>query len=322
MTMQTARLVTVFGGSGFLGRHVVRVLARRGYRVRVAVRRPDLAVHLQPMGAVGQIHPVQANVRYRDSVMRAVAGADAVVNLVGILYQSGRQRFDAVQAEGARAIAAAAAAAEIDSVTHVSSLSADLDSPSRYARTKAQGEAAILALRPQAVILRPSLLFGPEDNFFNQFAALAGLLPALPLIGGGHTRFQPVFIGDVAEAVARAVEGKATPGSVYELGGPEIKTFKELLELTLHEAGRPRPLIPLPFALARLQASVMEFLPKPLLTVDQVRLLERDNIVSEQAIADGRTLQGLGIEPTALGAILPSYLWRFRKGGQFAAAPH
>lgn len=320
MSAGSARLVTVFGGSGFLGRHVVRALVRRGYRVRVAVRRPDLAGHLQPLGAVGQVHAVQANLRYPDSVARAVSGADAVVNLVGILYETGRQRFEAVQAEGPRAIAAAAAEAGIRNMVHVSALGAASDSPSEYARSKAVGEAGVLAGCPAAVILRPSIVFGPEDNFFNQFAGLARLLPALPLIGGGETKFQPIFVGDVAEAVAKAVDGDAKSGTIYELGGPEVKTFRELLELTLKETYRTRPLIPLPFGIARLQASLLQLLPNPLLTVDQVRLLERDNVVSAAAVAEGRTLEGLGITPKTLAAVLPTYLWRFRKGGQFATA--
>lgn len=318
--MAAGRLVTVFGGSGFVGRHVVRALVQRGYRVRAAVRRPDLAGHLQPLGTVGQIHAVQANLRYPDSVARAVAGADAVVNAVGILYETGRQRFDAVQAEGARAVAAAAAHSGIDRVVHISAIGADREGAAAYARTKAAGEAAVLALVPGAVILRPSIVFGAEDSFFNRFAGLARMLPALPLIGGGATRFQPVYVGDVAEAVARALEGGAKPATVYELGGPDVRTFKELLELVLRETLMNRPLVPLPFALARLQASVLQLLPNPLLTVDQVELLRTDNVVSEAAVAEGRTLAGLGIAPRTLAAILPTYLWRFRKGGQFAAA--
>jgi NADH dehydrogenase len=319
MSTGDGRLVTVFGGSGFLGRHAVRALVKRGYRVRAAVRRPDLAGHLQPIGAVGQIHAVQANLRYPDSIARAVQGADVVVNLVGILFEGGKQRFASVQAEGARAVAAAAAQAGAGAMIHVSAIGADADGAAAYARTKALGEQGVLSEFPAAVILRPSIVFGPEDNFFNQFAGLAKMLPFLPLIGGGGTRFQPVFVGDVAEAIARAADGCAKSGTIYELGGPEVKTFKELLELTLAETNTSRPLIPLPFPIAKLQASFLQLLPKPLLTVDQVTLLETDNVVSETAILEGRTLGGLGIAPRTLGAILPSYLWRFRKGGQFAA---
>jgi NADH dehydrogenase len=310
--------VTVFGGSGFVGRHVVRALAKRGWRVRPAVRRPDLAGHLQPMGGVGQIMPVQANLRYPDSVMRAVDGTDAVVNLVGILYETGRQRFDAVQAEGPRAIAKAAVRAGVRSFVQMSAIGADAASPAVYARTKAAGEAAVLAEVPSSVILRPSIIFGPEDNFFNQFAGLARMLPALPLIGGGETRFQPVFVGDVAEAVARAIEGQATAGAVYELGGPAVMTFRQILEYILAETGRSRPLVPLPFAVAELQGRILEMLPfRPLLTRDQVLMLRTDNVVSEAAKAEGRTLEGLGITPESVEAIVPTYLYRFRRAGQF-----
>jgi uncharacterized protein YbjT (DUF2867 family) len=316
--MRMTGLVTVFGGSGFVGRHVVRALAKRGWRVRPAVRRPDLAGHLQPMGTVGQIMPVQANLRYPDSVMRAVEGADAVVNLVGILYETGRQRFDAVQAEGPRAIAKAAARAGITNLVQMSAIGADAEGAAAYARSKAAGEAAVLAEIPSSVILRPSIIFGPEDNFFNQFAGLARILPFLPLIGGGETKFQPVFVGDVAEAVALALEGKASPGTAYELGGPAVKSFRQILEYILKETGRSRPLVPLPFAVAELQGRILELLPmKPLLTRDQVILLKADNVVSEAARLEGRTLEGLGVTPESIEAIVPSYLYRFRKAGQF-----
>jgi NADH dehydrogenase len=311
------RLVTIYGGSGFLGRHVVRALAKRGWRIRVAVRRPELADYLRPLGTVGQIQPVQANLRHPESVARAAEGADALVNLVGILFEGGRQTFDSVQAEGARAIAEAAAKNGAQLV-HVSALGAAADSPSVYARTKAAGEAAVRATVPEAVIFRPSIAFGPEDGFFNKFAAMARIAPALPLIGGGKTRFQPVFVGDVAAAIAVALDGKAKAGTTYELGGPEVKTFKELMELVLQEIGRKRLLIPVPFAIARLQAFFLEFLPSPPLTRDQVRLLARDAVVSAEAEREGRTLAGLGIAPTAMASILPSYLSRFRKAGQFS----
>jgi uncharacterized protein YbjT (DUF2867 family) len=310
-------LVTVFGGSGFVGRHVVRALAKQGWRVRVAVRRPDLAGHLQPMGGVGQIMPLQANLRFPDSVMRAVQGADAVVNLVGILYESGRQSFDKVQAEGPRAIAMAAAKAGVSNVVHLSAIGADAQSPAAYARSKAAGEVAILEHVPSAVIMRPSIVFGPEDNFFNQFATLARYLPALPLIGGGETKFQPVFVGDVAESVALALAGKAKPGAVYELGGPDVRSFRQILEYILAETGRKRPLIPIPFPIAELQGKILGLLPKPLLTRDQVLMLKSDNVVSEAAMHEGRTLMGLGIKPDSVEAIVPSYLYRFRAAGQF-----
>jgi NADH dehydrogenase len=312
------RLVTVFGGSGFVGRHVVRALARAGWRVRAAVRRPDLAGHLQPLGILGQIHAVQANLRYPESVRAAVEGSDAVVNAVGILFETGRQRFPAVQAEGAGTVAEAAAAIGARMV-HISAIGADPQSASAYARSKAEGEAKVRAAVPGAVILRPSIVFGPEDGFFNLFAGLARISPVLPLVGGGKTCFQPVYVGDVAKAALKAAEGQAAPG-VYELGGPEVKTFKELIELILQVTERKRLLVPLPFWAASLQASVLQFLPNPLLTPDQVRLLKTHNIVSHAAIDAGRTLEGLGIPPTALLTILPSYLARFRRTGQFAGS--
>jgi uncharacterized protein YbjT (DUF2867 family) len=309
-------LVTVFGGSGFLGRHVVRALAKLGYRIRVAVRRPELAGFLQPLGQVGQIHAVQANVRHPASVEAAAREADVVINLVGILFERRRQRFDAVQAFGAEAVARAAAAGGAH-VIHVSAIGADAEAPSHYARSKAAGERLVLAAVPSAVILRPSVLFGPEDDFFNKFAAIARFSPALPLVGGGHTRFQPVFAGDVASAIVAAIEGRAKDGEVYELGGPEVRSFKELMQFLLAAIERRRLLVPVPFALAKFQAGFLQFLPKPLLTPDQVELLRRDAIVSETAKREGRTLEALGIEPLAMAAVVPSYLWRFRKTGQF-----
>lgn len=319
MADEIGRLVTVFGGSGFVGRHVVRVLAKRGYRIRVATRRPDLAGFLQPLGGVGQIQAVQANVRYPASVAAALKGASAAINLVGILAEGGRQRFSSVQGEGAATIARLASEEGIANFVHVSAIGARDDSPSAYARSKAYGERAVLSAIPSAVVLRPSLIFGAEDRFFNLFAGLAGISPILPLIGGGHTLFQPVFVGDIAEAAVRAVDGNAKPGAIYELGGPEIRSFRELMQDMLEEIGRPRLLVPLPFAIARLKAAFLQLLPNPLLTVDQVRLLEADNIVSEDATMQARTLAGLGIAPTSMAAVLPTYLWRYRKGGQFAA---
>jgi uncharacterized protein YbjT (DUF2867 family) len=311
-------LVTVFGGSGFLGRHVVRALAQRGYRIRVAVRRPDLAGHLQPLGRVGQIHAVQANLRYPASVEAAARDADVLVNLVGILFERGRQGFDAVQAFGAEAVALAAASFGARLV-HVSAIGADEQAPSHYARSKALGEKLALAAVPSAVVLRPSIVFGPEDDFFNKFGSLARFVPALPLVGGGHTRFQPVFAGDVASAVAAAIEGRAEAGRIYELGGPEAKSFKELMQFVLATIERRRLLLPIPFWLATLQASMLQLMPKPLLTPDQVELLRGDIVVSDAAKREGRTLEALGIEPVAMEIIVPSYLWRFRKTGQFKA---
>ena len=311
-------LVTVFGGSGFLGRHVVRALAKRGYRIRVAVRRPDLAGHLQPLGRVGQIHAVQANLRYPASVEAAARDADVLVNLVGILFERGRQRFDAVQAFGAEAVALAAAAFGARLV-HVSAIGAGEKAPSHYARSKAMGEKLALAAVPSAVVLRPSIVFGPEDDFFNKFASLARFVPALPLIGGGHTRFQPVFAGDVASAVAAAIEGRAKAGQIYELGGPEAKSFKELMQFVLATIERRRLLVPIPFWVAKMQASMLQLMPKPLLTPDQVELLRGDIVVADAAKREERTLEALGIEPVAMEIIVPSYLWRFRKTGQFKA---
>jgi NADH dehydrogenase len=313
----TARgLVTIFGGSGFLGRHAVRALAKAGWRVRVAVRRPDLAHHLQPLGIVGQVHAVQANLRYPESIRAALVDADAAINCVGILAESGKQSFQAVQADGAAAIASACRDAGIARLTHVSAIGAAADSPAEYGRTKAAGEAAVRGLLPGAVILRPSIIFGPEDDFFNRFAAMARLSPVLPLIGGGTTRFQPVFVGDVAGAILAATNGEAAAGT-FELGGPEVKTFRELLEQILTVIGRRRLLLPMPWQVARVLAAAMEMLPGSPLTLDQLAMLRRDNIVSEEAGKAHRTLAGLGIAPVAIGAIIPSYLWRFRKSGQF-----
>ena len=319
--LEQGSLVTVFGGSGFVGRHAVRALAADGWRIRAAVRRPDLAGHLQPMGAVGQIHAVQANVRFPDSVRRAVEGADAVVNLVGILAKSGRQTFKAVHVAGARAIAEAARAAGAKTLVHVSAIGADKRSRANYGRTKAAGEAAVLKQFSDAVILRPSLVFGPEDQLFNRFAAMAGYSPFLPLIGGGRTRFQPVYAGDVAAAIAAACAGRAKPHTVYELGGPEVVTFRELLDRTMAWSGRRRLYLRLPFWAAKLAALLTVPLPNSLrpLTVDQVRSLQADNVVGKIAQTEGRTLAGLGIvHPQTMEAVVPGYLERFRSHGQFA----
>jgi uncharacterized protein YbjT (DUF2867 family) len=319
------RLVTIFGGSGFLGRHVVRALAQHGWRIRVAVRRPDLANYLQPIGKVGQIHSVQANVRYPTSVEAAVRDADAVVNLVGILAESGRQRFDAVQTFGARAIAKATQEAGITTLVHMSAIGADVNGPSLYARSKGRGESAVHQLMPQAVVVRASVIFGPDDAFFNRFASLARILPALPVIGG-ETKLQPVFVGDVAQAIATALEGKAEPGATYELGGPEVRTLRQLMQFVCDVTGRRRLLMPVPFGVAHWMAWALEIantvsfglLPDALLTTrDQVLLLRSDNVVSMDASTSGRTLEQLGIAPKAIETIVPAYLVRFRKTGQF-----
>src|ERR1700744_5075525 len=317
MTSNQDTLVTVFGGSGFLGRAVVRALCKRGFRIRVAVRRPELAGHLQPLGKVGQIHAVQANLRYPASVEAAMRDSHVAINLVGILTEGGGQTFDAVQGKGADTVAQAAARVGARMV-HVSALGADENSPSRYARAKAAGEKAVLAAVASAVIMRPSVLFGPEDEFSNRFAALARMSPALPLIGGGMTRMQPAYVNDVATAIADAVDGNAKAGATYELGGPEVLTMREIMEIILAVTGRERMLVSLPFGLARLKAMFLQFAPGAMkLTPDQVELLRADNVVSDAAKAAGLTLEGLGIAPDSLEAVAPQYLWRFRATGQF-----
>ncbi len=318
----TGKLVVVFGGAGFIGRHTVRALAKDGWRIRAASRRPDLAGHLQPMGGVGQIMPVQANVRYPDSVVRALAGADAVVNCVsGGLAPSGRQSFQALHGTGARTIAKAAREAGVQHLVHVSAIGADAKSSSTYAKAKADGDNGVLEEFSQAIILRPSIVFGPEDEFFNRFAAMAQLSPVLPLVGGGLTKFQPVFVGDVAAAIATCASGGGKGHTVYELGGPEVATFRLLLDRTQEWAGRSRPYFPMPFWLARLAALMTWPLPNAIrpLTYDQVRLLKVDNVVSAAAQKEGRTLAALGIaQPQAMGAVVPFYLERFRPKGQFS----
>jgi uncharacterized protein YbjT (DUF2867 family) len=323
------RLVTVFGGSGFIGRYVVRALARRGWRVRVAVRRPDLAGFLAPLGDVGQIHAVQANLRYPDSIASALIGADAAINLVGIQQQRGRQNFEAVHVFGAREIARAAAAHGVGILVHGSGIGADPGSPSSYIASKGRGEAALREAFPNAIILRPSVVFGPEDNFLNRFALLARYMPALPLFGGGEVKMQPVYVGDVAEAAALVIEGHARPGETYELGGPEIMTLREIAAFVCRTADRRRTLVPVPFGVARLMARGTEIasalslgaFPKALTTTrDQIELLRHDNLVSPEAVADGRDFHGLGIIAQGVEAIAPAYLYRFRKTGQYAGA--
>jgi NADH dehydrogenase len=317
MASNLETLVTVFGGSGFLGRNVVRALAKRDYRIRVAVRRPELAGHLQPLGRVGQIHTVQANLRYPASIEAAMRGSQVAVNLVGILTEGGAQTFDAVQAKGAETVAKAAAGVGARMV-HVSAIGADENSAAGYARAKAIGETAVLAAVPSATILRPSVVFGPEDQFTNRFAALARISPFLPLVGGGATRMQPVYVGDVATAVADAVDGKTKAGATYELGGPEVLTMREIMEIILSVTDRQRLLLPLPFGLARLKSFFLQFAPGMLkLTPDQVEMLKSDNVVSDAAKAAGLTFEGLGIRPDSLEAVAPQYLWRFRAAGQF-----
>ncbi len=313
------RLITIIGGSGFLGRHIVRALARRGYRIRVACRRPDLAGHLQPLGNTGQIMMVQANVRYPASLAAACEGAYAVINLTGVLYSAGAQSFDAVHAFGAEASARAAHDARARLFIQMSAIGADENSPAQYAQSKAEGEKRARAAFPGAIILRPSIVFGPEDDFFNRFAGMARLSPFLPLIGGGETKFAPVFVGDIAEAVARLVDSGEASGKTFEFGGPEVFTFRQLMQFTLDTIGRKRLLLPLPWGIARLQAAVLGLLPKPLLTLDQVEMLKTDNVVSEAARQGGLTLEALGIVPQGIESIVPGYLYRYRKAGQFTA---
>jgi uncharacterized protein YbjT (DUF2867 family) len=311
------RLITIIGGSGFLGRHIVRALARRGYRMRVACRRPDLAGHLQPLGNTGQIMTVQANVRYPTSLAAACEGAYAVINLTGVLYSAGAQSFDAVHAFGAEASARAARTAGARLFIQMSAIGADPGGAAQYARSKAEGERRAREQFPGAIALRPSIVFGPEDSFFNRFANMARFSPFLPLIGGGGTKFAPVFAGDVGEAVARLVDRGEADGKTYELGGPDVLSFRQLMEFTLGTIERKRLLVNVPWGLARLQAAVLGLLPKPLLTLDQVALLKTDNVVSAEARHDQRTLEGLGITPQGIEGIVPGYLYRYRKAGQF-----
>lgn len=302
-------VVTVFGGSGFLGRYVVRRLATEGARVRVVCRHPHKAMHLKPMGEVGQITLERGDVGGSADLERYVDGARYVVNLIGILFEGGSQRFDAVQAEGPGRIAEAAKAAGVEQMLHVSAIGADGESPAAYARSKAAGEAAVRALLPDAVVLRPSVVFGPEDDFFNRFGQMAQMSPFLPLIDGGATRFQPVYVDDVARAVMVGLADESVRGGTFELGGPDVRSFKELLEYLLGALHRRRLLLNLPANLARFQARFMEFLPKPPLTRDQIALLASDNVVSDGA----RTLADLGIEATPLEVIVPGYVQRYAK---------
>jgi len=308
--------VTVFGGSGFVGRHVVGELAKRGYRVLVAVRRPDLAGHLQPLGDLGQIRAIQANVRVRWSVDRAVKGSDAVVNLVGTFDTGGRNNLNAVQVFGATAIAEAARAANA-SLVHVSAIGADPNSPAAYARTKAAGEKAVLKVLKDTIIIRPSIIFGREDSFFNRFAAMAKISPFLPLIGGGQTRFQPVYVGDVAEVIARAVDGQLKGGNNYELGGPQVASFRECLDLMQDVTDTKRAYLPAPWFAATAMAKLTGWLPCAPITVDQVQMLKTDNVVSPAAERQKRTFSAIGINPRSMKSVLPSYLVRFRPQGQF-----
>ena len=314
-----AKLLTIFGGSGFIGRYIARRAAKAGWRVRVAVRRPDEAIFVRTYGVVGQVEPVGCNLRDDASVAQALSHADAAVNCVGILAPQGKNTFQAVQAEGAARVARLAAAEGIDRVVQISAIGADTASASAYARTKAQGEAAVLEHRPQAVILRPSIVFGPEDDFFNRFAGMARMSPFVPVVGA-KTKFQPVYVDDVAAAAMKAVEGEAAPG-IYELGGPDVDTFRELMEQMLAVIERRRLIVNVPFFAARIMGGGFDLLHKASfglingpLTLDQVRNLAVDNVVSGQT----KTFDDLGIRPVSMEGVLPEYLWRFRPSGQYA----
>lgn len=318
ISLNSSALVTVFGGSGFLGRYVVQALAKTGCRIRVAVRRPNYAIHLQTQGSVGQIHAVQANLRYEDSVKRALEGADAAVNLVGILQPSGKQTLDAVHAKGAGLVARAAREAGARALVHVSALGAGPKSRATYARSKARGEELVRENFIQSVILRPAIVFGAEDEFFNRFATMARFTPVLPLFGGGKTRFQPVFVGDVAKAVVAGLDGRARAGVPYELGGPSIYTFREIFGMIGDYTNRKRSYISIPFWIAKLQAAFVQMIPGAPITVDQLRMLQIDNVVSEDAIREARSFKELGIAPQAVETIVPHYLVRFRPKGEFS----
>jgi NADH dehydrogenase len=310
-------LVTVFGGSGFIGTQAVRQLAKAGWRIRVAVRQPNLAYAMRLHGDVGQIDVVQANIRNEASVRRALDGAAASVNLVATLYEHGRQGFQALNVMGARTIATAARAEGVARLVQMSALGADLDSPAKYGRTKAEGEVAVRETYPDAVVVRPSVVFGPDDHFFNRFAQMATLSPALPLIGGGRTRLQPVFVGDVGRALTYAVTAPDAAGQTLELGGPAVFTFRQLMELMLKEIDRRRILLPVPFPVAGALGALGDLaagLVPPPITSDQVAMLRADNVVSGQYPG----LPEIGVTPTTLEAVLPTYLYRYRKGGQYA----
>ena len=316
-----SKLVTIFGGSGFVGRYIARRMAKEGWRVRVAVRRPNEALFVKPYGVPGQVEPLACNIRDDASVRAMIRGADAVVNCVGVLNSLGANTFDAVQAEGAGRIARIAAEEGVRSLVHVSAIGADAGSDSDYARTKGEGEAAVLVAFPTAVILRPSIIFGTEDGFFNRFAAMTRMGPILPVVGA-NTRFQPVYVDDVAQAAVQGVLGQAAPG-VYELGGPEVDSFRGLMGRMLHAVKRRRAVVNVPFFLARImgfgfdmiQAVTLGLIENKMITRDQVKNLRRDNVVA----ADARGLADLGITPTAMEAVLPEYLWRYRPSGQYAA---
>lgn len=316
-----SKLVTIFGGSGFVGRYIARRMAKEGWRVRVAVRRPNEALFVKPYGVVGQVEPVFCNIRDDNSVRAALHGADAVVNCVGILAESGKNRFASIQSEGAGRIARIAAQEGVGALVHLSAIGADETSDSAYSRTKGEGEAAVLAAFPHAVILRPSVIFGPEDQFFNRFAAMVRLSPVLPVVGG-DTKFQPVFVDDVAQAAVAGVTGRAAPG-IYELGGPDVESFRALMQMLLRVIERRKTIVDVPLGVAKLMATALDLgqtltlglLANGTLTRDQVKNLARDNVVTPGS----KGLADLGIQPAAIEAVLPEYLWSFRPSGQYSA---
>lgn len=314
--MTRSDIITVFGGSGFVGRHMVRALAKTGARVRVAVRDAGAAYHLQTAGRVGQIQIVKTDIADEASVAKALRGAVAAINLVGILYPAGGQSFHGLHAEAAGTVAQMAKAAGVRQFIHMSALGADRESHSAYAASKGDGEVLVREAFPEAVILRPSIVFGPEDDFFNRFGKMAAISPILPLVGGGHTKFQPVYVMDVADAVVRILSDGRYAGATFELGGPEVMTFREVLELIVKETQRTPFLMPMPFALASFNAFFLQMLPNPILTMDQVRLLHADNVVTGEEGLKG--LADLGIAPTAADVILPTYMWIYRPRGQFS----
>src|SRR5689334_3364059 len=313
--MNTHR-TAVLGGSGFIGRYVVKRLAARGDVVPVGCRNAEEAKFLRPMGDVGQVGPLNVAIDDRSVLPAFLAGSDALVNCVGILRESGSQTFERVHHTGPALLARLAREAQVERFVHISAIGADSRSASAYARSKAAGEAAVRDAFPTVTILRPSVVFGPEDQFFNRFAALARWSPALPLIGGGHTKFQPVYVGDVADAVIAGLERPDAAGKSFELGGPRVYSFRELMALVLRETGRERMLVNLPFSLASLEAAFLEWLPRPPLTRDQVKLLQRDNVVAAGSLGLG----DLGIAPTAVELIIPTYLDQYRRGGRWRAA--
>ncbi len=316
MSERKSKLATIIGGSGFLGTQLVQQMADQGFRIRVGVRRPDLAGHVRPLGGVGQVQPIQVNIRNFDSVAHAVKGADIVINLAGIEHESGPQRFDGVNTLGAANVARAASEAGVPSLIHVSALGADPEAKSAFLRSKALGEKEVLAAFPKAIIFRPATIFGPDDRFFNLFGTFARLFPIMPVIGGKASH-QPVYVVDVARAITLAAQGKAKNGTVYELGGPDMLTMKELMQKVLNESRRTKPLVVWPMPIALLEGWFLQWLPNPWLTVDQVIRYASDEVVSENAIVQKRTFEAFSIKPKALDAVLPTYMWRFAKHGQF-----